>query len=89
MTTTTISIRMDKNLKKEADSLFDEMGLTMSAAVNMFVRKAVRTQKIPFEVDVSRVPNEETAKAIAAGEEEMQTAKGYKNLGELFSALES
>ena len=89
MTTTTISIRMDKNLKKEADSLFDEMGITMSAAVNMFVRKAVRTQKIPFEIDVLYTPNEETAKAIDAGEKEMQTSKAYKNLGKLFEALEN
>lgn len=49
-----VNIRMDEDLKKQADYLFNELGLNMSTAVNMFVRQAVRTGGIPFEVTVGR-----------------------------------
>ena len=47
-----VNIRMDEDLKKQADYLFNELGLNMSTAVNMFVRQAVRTAGIPFEVTI-------------------------------------
>ena len=45
-----INIRMDDNLKNKADFLFEELGLNMTTAVNIFVRQAVRQGGIPFEV---------------------------------------
>ncbi|MDR3288890.1 MAG: type II toxin-antitoxin system RelB/DinJ family antitoxin [Peptococcaceae bacterium] len=48
--TTTIRIRMDKELKERADTAFNEMGLNLSAAFNMFVRQTLRQGKIPFEI---------------------------------------
>jgi len=47
-----LNIRIDDDLKARADSLFDELGLNMSTAVNIFVRQAVRQGGIPFEVKV-------------------------------------
>lgn len=47
-----VNIRMDEDLKKQADYLFSELGLNMSTAVNMFVRQAVRTEGIPFEISI-------------------------------------
>jgi DNA-damage-inducible protein J len=41
---------MDKEIKKEAEKLFSEFGMTMSTAVNVFVRQAVRQRKLPFEI---------------------------------------
>lgn len=48
--TTNISIRMDKELKERAETVFNEMGLNMSTAFNMFVRQTIRQGKIPFEI---------------------------------------
>ena len=45
---TRISIRMDENLRKEADAILNEMGLNMSAAVNIFARQLVRSRTFPF-----------------------------------------
>ena len=45
---TRISIRMDENLRKEADAILDELGLNMSSAVNIFVKQLVRQGGLPF-----------------------------------------
>ena len=54
-----VNIRIDEQLKAEADELFDDLGLSFTAAVNVFVRQAVREGGIPFEV--TRVPKAERA----------------------------
>jgi len=48
--TINVNIRMDEELKKEAEKLFTELGMNMTTAFNVFVRQAVRTGGIPFEV---------------------------------------
>ena len=45
-----ISIRIDDDLKTRADALFEELGLNMTTALNMFVRQTVRQGGIPFEI---------------------------------------
>ena len=47
-----VTIRVDKDLKENADSLFERLGLNMSVAFNMFLRKAVNEKAIPFPVSV-------------------------------------
>ena len=53
METTNVTLRMEKGLKESADQLFSSLGLSFSSAVNLFVRKALRTQSIPFDVSTS------------------------------------
>ena len=50
MAQTNISIRIDEDVKKEAETLFAKLGLTLSAATNVFYRQAVRVQGIPFPI---------------------------------------
>jgi DNA-damage-inducible protein J len=45
-----VTIRVDRQLKQNAEALFDYLGLNMSNAVNMFLRKAVDQKGIPFPV---------------------------------------
>jgi len=51
-TTTNISIRIDKEIKQEAEALFEKLGLSVSGAVNIFFRQAIRQQAIPFEIKI-------------------------------------
>ena len=44
------NIKIDPELKKEAQKLFSELGMDMTTAVNIFLRQAVREQAIPFRV---------------------------------------
>lgn len=56
MATSTLQIRVDSNLRKEADELFALAGLDMSSAVRLFLRQSVIRRRLPFEV-VSENPD--------------------------------
>lgn len=45
-----INIRIDDNLKEKAEILFEELGLNMSTAFNIFIRQSIRQGGIPFEI---------------------------------------
>lgn len=47
---TSINLRIDKSLKKQAEELFESFGLNMTSAINMFLKQAVREQSIPFKI---------------------------------------
>ena len=65
--TTNISIRMDADLKARADALFNELGMNLTTAFNIFVRQALREGGIPFAVRLEQ-PNKETVAAILEAE---------------------
>ena len=65
--TTNISIRMDSDLKAQADALFNELGMNISTAFNIFVRQTIREGKIPFEISLNK-PNAETTAAMREAE---------------------
>ena len=82
--TTNLTIRMDKELKKQAEQLFSELGMSMTTAFIVFARQAVRQGKIPFEVSLN-VPNAETIAAMAEADRISRDpkAKRYSTLEEL------
>ena len=87
--TTNISIRMDADLKVQADALFSELGMNLTTAFNIFVRQSLREGGIiPFEVKLER-PNKETVAAMLEAERIAKdpSVKGYDNLDELFADL--
>ena len=45
-----VTVRVDKELKESAETLFNRLGLNMSVAFNVFLRKAVDEQAIPFKI---------------------------------------
>ncbi|MDR1563942.1 MAG: type II toxin-antitoxin system RelB/DinJ family antitoxin [Oscillospiraceae bacterium] len=47
-----VTVRVDKSLKESADNLFERLGLNMTTALNVFLRKAVDENAIPFPVSV-------------------------------------
>jgi DNA-damage-inducible protein J len=50
--TVNVSIRMDRALKAQADVFFEQVGLTMSSAVGVFVRQCLAKGRIPFDIEV-------------------------------------
>ena len=89
-TTTNISIRMDTDIKAQAEALFNELGMNLTTAFNIFVRQALREGRIPFEVSLNQ-PNKETIAAMLEAERITKdpSVKGYNNLDELFSDLKA
>ena len=67
MSTTNINIRVNTELKKSAELLFDDLGLNMSTAITMFLKSAVNHNGIPFEV--KRVVREPLALGAMTAEE--------------------
>jgi DNA-damage-inducible protein J len=60
--TTNLSIRLDRELKDQADQIFSAMGMSLTTAITVFVRQAVRQKKIPFEISLA--DNEGRASAM-------------------------
>ena len=89
-TTTNISIRMDSDLKTQAELLFNELGMNLTTAFNIFVRQSLREGRIPFEVSLNQ-PNKETIAAMLEAERIAKdpSVKGYRDLEELFSDLKA
>ena len=88
MATTNVSIRMDTELKAQADELFAELGMNLSTAFNIFVRQSLREGGIPFEIRTDR-PNKETIAAMLEAENIAKdpNVKGYTDLDEMFADL--
>lgn len=65
MTTKTksLQIRIDSELKDEADELFDQLGTSTNEAIKIFLKTAIRNRGIPFPISLE-VPNKETKQAI-------------------------
>lgn len=89
MATTNLNIRVDKEIKEKTDELFNELGLTMTAAVNLFLRASIRENGIPFNLKIDK-PNKITEEAIEEGRKIARDSniKGYRSIDELKTALD-
>lgn len=81
---------MDTNLKAAAESLFEELGMNLSTAFNIFVRQALREGGIPFIITQGK-PNKETVAAMLEAERIAKdpSVKGFDSVDELFDYLDS
>ena len=48
--TINVTIRLDRDVKEQAESMFSSFGMNLSTAFNIFARQALRQGKIPFEI---------------------------------------
>ena len=89
MATTNLNIRVDKDIKDQADQIYSELGMNMTTAINMFLRTTIREHGIPFSLKLD-VPNEMTVAAIEEGRRiaSDSSVKGYSNMNDLRAALE-
>ena len=87
--TSNISIRMDSNLKAAAEELYEELGMNLSTAFNIFVRQSLRERGIPFKI-TEVTPNQETVSAMLEAERiaKNPNVKGYRDVGEFFADLD-
>ena len=88
--TTNVSIRVDKDIKSQADALFAEFGLNFTTAVNIFLRQTLREGKIPFTISLNKEPNKTTLEALKEIEEMEKNPsayKSYKNVDKMMEEL--
>ena len=86
MKTVNVTFRVDGELKKQADSLFSELGMNLSTAFSIFLRQSVREQQLPFAV-TKNVPNAVTLAAMEAAERDDDMHGPYDSVSELMEAL--
>ncbi len=88
MAQTSVNIRMDETIKKEFDTVCNELGFNMTTAVNVFARAVIRKHGIPFDISM-KTPNVETLEAIREVEEMVKSGTGQKfsSVDELFREL--
>ena len=86
MAQTNINIRIDEDVKREFETFCDNIGLTVSAAFNVFARTVIRQQRIPFELSLEQ-PNQTTLAAIASAEKDEDIYGPFDNVKDLMEAL--
>ena len=89
MATINLNVRTDKDIKDRAELIFNDLGLNMTTAINMFLRTAIRENGIPFTLRLD-TPNRTTAAAIEEGRRiaSNSTVKGYSDMDSLKAALD-
>lgn len=89
MAQATINIRMDAELKEQFDLFCKQVGLSTSAAFNIFAKTVVREQRIPFEIGL-RQPNVETLEAVKEVKNhktKKANLKTYSNVDDMFEEI--
>ena len=75
---------MDADLKKEAEEMFHRMGLTMTSAMNLFVKTAVNRRQIPFAITDTR---SELENDLADARAHHNLSRAFDSSDELFEDL--
>ena len=79
MAQTSISIRIDEELKRQFEKFCEDTGMTMTTAFNIFVKKAVREQKIPFEITADPFYNSENIERLKKAIKDIEKGKTTKH----------
>lgn len=62
---TSVTVRLNKDVKNQAQRIYAELGIDMTTAINVFLRQSIRSNGFPFEVNLN-VPNSVTFAAMRA-----------------------
>ena len=88
MTPVSTNIKIDPELKEQAQDLFESLGINLTTAVNIFLRQSVREQAIPFRIG-EPVPNAETLQAIRDARNGVGLSRGFTSVKELMEDLDA
>ena len=85
-----LNIRVNADTKKEFEAFCHDMGMSMTTAITLFMRKTIREYRIPFDIS-GDVPNQTTLEAIReveAMEKDPTHGKSYNSFEELLEDLD-
>ncbi len=77
--TTQVSFRIDEDLKRSAERELDDMGLTLSAAITVFLKKVSREHRLPFEVTSDPFYSESNMAHLRRGIAALNAGKGTEH----------
>lgn len=87
---TNMTIRVNNEIKQEAQEIFSSLGIDMTTAINVFLRQAIYFGGFPFDVRLE-IPNAETLVALEEGERMLQDSEAprFSSVDALFANLEA
>ena len=88
MAQTLVNFRIDETTKMQMEQVCSELGLTMSTALNIFVKKVIREKRIPFDVSIDPFYSESNMKAIKESIEQLEEGKKKKKTIEELKEME-
>ena len=86
--TTNFSVRMDSDIKKQCEALYNELGINLTTAINVFLRQSIWAGGFPFDVRMEQ-PNKETVLAMLEAESIARdsSVKRYSDVEEALKEL--
>lgn len=89
-TSSNVTVRMDSDVKRECEGIYGALGMSLSTAINVFLRKSIREGGFPFDVRLDDRPNRETMAALLEADRIAKdpAAKRYHSTKGLFADLE-
>ncbi len=84
-----LTVRIDENLKADAEKVLQCLGLTASEAVRLFFAQIRNTRSIPFELKIGDVPSEKLESILVEAEKEYKTGKleHYNSVDDFIAAM--
>ena len=89
MANTAINVVVDEKTKKEASKILKDLGLSMSSAINVFLKQVIESEGIPFMVSKKK-PSEKLIEALEEAEymeKHPDEYKSYHDVDEMFDDI--
>ena len=77
--TTQISFNIDENVITKADAVLNDIGLSMSEAITVFLKKVARERRIPFDLTADPFYSESNMEHLRRGKEALNAGKGVEH----------
>ena len=81
------TVRMNDKIKDEVTPILDDLGLSLSEAINVFLRQVIMTESIPFTIKKTKYSAEMIA-AIKEADEMLKNPEKYKSFDNVDDLME-
>ena len=85
MPKTSMSIRLDSEVKEQAQQVFNNLGMDMTTAINIFLRQAIQYQGLPFDVRLDE--NQKLLQVLTDLDQNRNMSQSFESVSDLMEDL--
>lgn len=85
MSKTSMSIRLDSEVKEQAQQVFNHLGMDMTTAINIFLRQAIQYQGLPFDVKIDE--NRKLLQVVTDVDQNRNMSRSFESVSDLMEDL--
>ena len=85
MSKTSMSIRLDSEVKEQAQQVFNNLGMDMTTAINIFLRQAIQYQGLPFDVRLDE--NRKLLEVLTELDQNRNMSQSFESVSDLMEDL--